>query len=92
MKKFVAITAAIAFITVAACGVLHIVNYIQDELWAWYDAGYDDGILHAIESMEIWTGDRYDPENPDASAWNGYDQQIFINLDGQIYEHGMYQG
>ena len=55
-------------------------------------AGRSEGIRHAIEDSEIWTVDRYDPENPEDSEWNGYDQLIFIELDEQLYEHGMYQG
>lgn len=58
---------------------------------AW-QAGYQAGIEHAICDSEIWTVDCYDPENPDESAWNGYDQVIYIDLDGQLYEHGMMQG
>lgn len=58
---------------------------------AW-TVGRAAGIRHAIEDSEIWTVDRYDPENPAASAWNGFDQLIYIELDGQLYEHGMIQG
>ena len=50
-----------------------------------------EGIRHAIEDSEIWTVERYDPEAPEESAWNGYDQEILIELDGQIYAHGMTQ-
>lgn len=49
------------------------------------------GIRHAIEDSEIWTVDIYRPGAPEESAWNGYDQEIFIELDGQIYSHGMTQ-
>lgn len=56
-----------------------------------YCAGRAAGIRHAIEDAQIWTVDRYDPDAPEESAWNGYDQRIFIDLDGQTYEHGMYQ-
>ena len=55
-------------------------------------AGKASGVKHAIEDSCIWTVDRYDPDNPEESAWNGYDQLIFIELDGNIFEHGMYQG
>ncbi len=55
-------------------------------------AGRFSGIRHAVEDSEIWTVERYDPEHPEESAWDGYDQKIFINLDGQLYEHGMIQG
>lgn len=53
---------------------------------------YHAGIRHAIEDSEIWTVTRYNPDNPDESAWGDYDQLIFIDLDGVIYQHGMWQG
>lgn len=56
-----------------------------------YMGGRAAGIRHAIEDSEIWTVDIYRPEAPEESAWNGYDQEIFIELDGQIYSHGMTQ-
>lgn len=92
MKKILAIAAVLACVSVAACGAVHLVDYYHDELWGWYDSGFDDGIQYAIENMELWTVDRYDPDAPEESAWNGYDQRIFIDLDGQTYEHGMIQG
>lgn len=55
-------------------------------------AAYNAGIQHAITDSVIFTVDCYDPDNPDDSAWNGYDQLIYITLDNVIYEHGMYQG
>lgn len=59
---------------------------------AGYGAGRSDGIQHAIEDSEIYATERYDPEHPQASAWNGYDLKIYIDLDGHTYEHGAYQG
>ena len=56
-----------------------------------YTVGRENGIWHAIEDSVIWTVDRYDPDDPEASAWGGYDQLIFIELDGDVYEHGMIQ-
>ena len=53
--------------------------------------GRSEGIRHAIEDSEIWTVDCYNPDDPESSAWNGYDQLIYIELDGQQYEHGMIQ-
>lgn len=53
--------------------------------------GRAEGIRHAIEDAEIWTVERYNPEAPEESAWNEYDQEILIELDGQIYSHGMTQ-
>lgn len=61
-------------------------------LIAAFIAGRAEGIRHAIEDSEIWTVDRYNPDCPEDSEWNGYDQLIFIELDEQLYEHGMYQG
>ena len=55
-------------------------------------AGRRSGIDHALMDSEIWTVTRYNPEDPEESAWNGYDQEIFINLDGWTYSHGMIQG
>lgn len=55
-------------------------------------AGRREGVRHAIEDSEIWTVTCYNPDDPDDSAWNGYDQCIYIDLDGQTYEHGMHQG
>lgn len=55
-------------------------------------AGRKEGIRHAIEDSEIYATERYDPDRPDASEWNGYDLKIFIDLDGRTYEHGAYQG
>ena len=56
-----------------------------------FAAGRIVGIRHAIEDSEIWTVDVYNPESPDDTAWNGYDQLVYINLDGNTYEHGMTQ-
>ena len=53
--------------------------------------GRAEGIRHAIEDAEIWTVERYNTEAPEESAWNEYDQEILIELDGQIYSHGMTQ-
>lgn len=59
---------------------------------ALFAAGRQEGIRHAIEDACIWTVDCYNPEDPESSAWGEYDQLIFIDLDGNLYEHGMYQG
>ena len=83
----------LAALAVIACCAIHAIRYIDRELWAWYDAGFDDGVMHAIEDSEIWTVERYDPWNPDeTSRPDGTDQTIYIDLDGETYEHGMYQG
>lgn len=54
--------------------------------------GHKAGVHHAIYDSVIWTVDHYDPDNPDESAWGIFDQKIFIELDSQVFEHGMYQG
>ena len=59
---------------------------------AFFMAGFSHGVRHVIEDSEIWTVDRYDPDDPESSAWNGFDQRIFITLDGETYMHGVYQG
>lgn len=57
-----------------------------------YDAGFDDGILYAIENMELWTVEVYNPDNPaETLRPDGYDLTIYIELDGEIYEHGATQ-
>lgn len=56
-------------------------------------AGRQEGIRHAIEDSIIWTVERYDPEYPEANAReDGTDQTVYIELDRQLYAHGMYQG
>ena len=57
-----------------------------------FAAGHLSGVRHALFDSEIYTVTRYDPEAPHESAWNGFDQLIYIDLDGQTYEHGMFQG
>lgn len=57
-----------------------------------YHLGHNAGKMYAITQSCIWTVDCYDPDDPDDSAWNGYDQLIYIELDGDVWEHGMYQG
>ena len=59
---------------------------------AMFVAGRADGVRHAIEDSVIWTVDIYDPDNPSASACGIYDQLIYIDLDGESFAHGMYQG
>lgn len=55
-------------------------------------ASFIAGELHVLLGSTISTVDRYDPQDPSASEWNGYDQRILIEIDGQVFEHGMYQG
>ena len=57
-----------------------------------FTAGRQAGIHHAVTDMEVYTVDLYDPDNPAASEWQGYDMQIHIELDGQAYSHGLYVG
>lgn len=60
---------------------------------ALFQAGKHEGVRHAIEDSIIWTVECYDPENPyENSREDGTDQTIYIDLDGDLYEHGMYQG
>lgn len=54
--------------------------------------GRAEGIRHAIEDSEIWTLEVYDPDDPYANTrQDGTDQTIYIDLDGNIYSHGMTQ-
>lgn len=58
-----------------------------------YLAGRQEGVRHAIEDSVIWTVECYDPNDPGANArTDGADQTIYIDLDGNLYEHGMLQG
>ena len=58
-----------------------------------FHLGRDEGIRHAIEDSEIWTVECYSPDDPYRNVRpDGMDQTIFITLDGQDYEHGMWQG
>jgi len=58
-----------------------------------FQAGHWVGVRHAIMDSCIWTVERYDPDHPYMNARNdGADQTIYIDLDGNVYEHGMYQG
>ena len=79
MKKLLAIAAALAIIAA--------VSFVS------FAAGRAAGVRHAIEDSIIWTVELYDPDNPDENARpDGTDQTIYIELDGDLYEHGMYQG
>ena len=58
-----------------------------------FSAGFSAGISHAITDSVIWTVECYDPLDPYANARDdGTDQTIYIELDGELYEHGMFQG
>ena len=57
-----------------------------------YIAGRAEGIRHAIEDSEVWAVERYNPDEPEESAWGEYDQRIFITVDGETYVHGLTQG
>ena len=76
MKKIVIACAAILAAAIAAAS---------------WSLGRAAGIRHAIEDSVVFTVDRYDPDAPEESAWGEYDQLIFIELDDEIYMHGMYQ-
>jgi hypothetical protein len=57
-------------------------------------SAYEQGKMDAIEQMEVCTVDLYNPYAPREFYIDGhqYDQIIYIELDGEIYPHGMYQG
>ena len=85
MKKTIIITIAIMLLVVIA-GLLYNAHTL-------YRIGYSEGIRHAIEDANIWTVECYNPDDPDSTARSdGTDQTIYITLDGETYEHGMYQG
>ena len=54
--------------------------------------GFRGGVKHVIDDAIIYAVDVYNPENPAQSAYEEYDQQIFVELDGVTYDKGMYQG
>ena len=58
-----------------------------------YTTAYNRGIDHALRNLEIYTVERYDPNDPDATArTDGTDQTVYIELDGEVHEYGMIQG
>lgn len=57
-----------------------------------FAAGRQAGIRHTVTDMEVYAVDLYVPDNPAASEWQGYDMQIYIDLDGRTYSHGLYVG
>lgn len=56
-----------------------------------FNKGYYFGIQHVINDSIIYTTERYNPDDPEASEWNGYNQRILIVIDDITYEVGMYQ-
>lgn len=76
MRKTIAI--------IAACLLL---------FFAAYTAGHKEGMRHAIEDSVIWTVECYNPYNPEENARpDGTDQTIYIEIDNNLYAHGMIQG
>ena len=55
-------------------------------------AGRSAGIYHAITDSVIYTVEVYNPERPEESGFGVYDQTIYIELDNDVWVHGMYQG
>lgn len=49
--------------------------------------GRFDGIRHAVEDSELWIVEFDDPDIP-----GNYDLRIWIDLDGQSFEHFGYIG
>lgn len=89
MKRIMQIVAIVTMLSVTTACVYYIASTEDQIRWGEYDAGYDDGIAHAIEDAIIWAVDVYNPEDPEASAWGEYGQRIYIELDGMVYEHRM---
>lgn len=96
MKKLIAVAlvaVVVAAVSFSAACMFRIATQETQYRQAEYDAGFGDGIEYVIENAEIFTVERYDPENPEENARpDGTDQTIYIVLDGVTYEHGMYQG
>lgn len=55
-------------------------------------AAYQQGREGAIRDMLIYTVDMYTPTAPREFCVDGvcYDQIVYIELDGNVYTHGMY--
>ena len=56
-----------------------------------FNKGYYYGIQHVINDSVIYTTERYNPDDPEASEWNGFNQRILIVVDDITYEVGMHQ-
>lgn len=56
-----------------------------------FQTGWYYGIQHVINDSTIYTTERYNPDDPEASEWNGYNQRILIVVDDITYEVGMHQ-
>jgi len=55
--------------------------------------GNQHGMQHILKDSTIFTVQCYDPENPyENMRPDGTNQTIFIEIDGRIFERGMYQG
>ena len=77
-KAFVKFLAAVAAVAVILCA---------------YQAGKIEGIRHALYDCEVFTVERYDPDNPESTARpDGYDQTVYIVIDDFEIEKGMHQG
>ena len=89
MKKLLMIAATVAAVVFATACIYQIATHENILRQAEYDAGFDDGIQWAIENMEVYTCERYNPDDPEATARaDGYEQTIYIDLGGLTYEHG----
>lgn len=90
MKKLMMISITIAALVFSACCLYMVVAHENIIRQGEYDAGFDDGMEYAIENMEVYTCERYDPENPaDTLRDDGYEQTIYIDLGGLTYEHAL---
>ena len=58
-------------------------------LFAAFMCGRMSGIQHAIRDSRIWAVECYDPDDAEIGE---FDQTIYIELDGEVYVHGLYIG
>ena len=81
MRKAIAIA-----LTLVVCAFLVLYSLFL------YRIGVANGFRRLLDA-DFFCVERYNPENPDESSWNGYDLRILIETeDGQMYTHGVWQG
>lgn len=99
MRKAVAIALVISCAVVSVCGIVWLVDRYKDELWSFYDEGFDAGIDYVMENMVIWS----DPDWEMRPGENGerlylldeteqYDGTVLIYLDDEWFTIPLYVG
>ena len=82
------LTALLLIVALCAFGALAAAKAIEKARRNAFEAGWREGMEHAIKDSTIYT-----PERPHENARDdGTDQTIYIEIDGEVHERGMYQG